>query len=71
MKKPFTRFLGLNRTFIEPSQIPFDHKTLSEPVDFIENEYGEILYYRDGKYRLHTNDIREYLVNWFSKWKKV
>lgn len=67
IKKPDSGFLGINCTEIEPSQIPFDVSQLSE-FSFIENEFGEVLYYRNGKYVLFTNDPLAYLAHWFSKW---
>ena len=67
IKKPDSGFLGINCTEIEPSQIPFDVSQLDE-FRFIENEFGEVLYYRNGKYVLFTNDPTKYLAHWFSKW---
>lgn len=71
IEKPITGFIGINGTSIKPSQIPFDHTKLNSNIDFIENEYGEVLYYEHDNYRLYTNDISEFLVNWFSEWKQV
>ena len=67
MRKPDSGFLGINCTEIDPAQIPFDVSQLDE-FRFIENEFGELLYYRNGKYVLFTNDPTVYLQHWFSKW---
>lgn len=70
MKKPETKFLGIDAILISPDQIPFDEKLLDNKLSpVIENEYGEKLVYGVDGYTLYTNDPTRYLENWFCKWQ--
>lgn len=70
IKKPFFDKLGIERTLILYRQISFDHTLLKEG-DIIENTQRERLVFTQEGYLLDTNEPNVFLVNWFSKWRKI
>lgn len=70
IKKPFFDKLGIEWTLILHRQISFDHTLLKEG-DIIENTQRERLVFTQEGYLLDANEPYVFLVNWFSKWRKI